>query len=419
MEVSRERMSAVDAAWLRMDRPTNAMVITALLTFDDAPGFTAIEELVRTRMLPWRRFRQRVVEPPVVPPRWVDDPEFDLRLHLHRAALPAPGGDRELEELIAELASTALDHDRPLWQIHVIERGRGAAVLVRMHHCVGDGVALIRMLLGVSDQERAMSTQAVGLTPPRPHGWIAIAREAARQTAALTRMLTLWPDPPSALRGELGARKLLVSSRPIPLAAVKAIAASHHAHVNDVLVAAIAGALRRHLLRHGGVPQRALRAMVPVYLGGQLRAGDLGNHFGLVFLDLPVGSPDAAERLRVAQARMDQLKRSPDAIVALEVLGALGLASPAIEDLAIDLFTSKASILFTNVAGPPDIVHLAGKPVTSMVVWAPVSGHLGLGISALSYAGMLRVGIKADSRCVPDPAALLVDLDAELDALRM
>jgi hypothetical protein len=412
-------MSAVDAAWLRMDQPTNAMVITSLLTFDEAPSFAEIEDLVRTRMLRWKRFRQRVAEPRVVPPRWVDDRGFDLRLHLHRIALPAPGGDRELDELIAELGSAALDHARPLWQIHVIERGRGAALLVRLHHCLGDGVALIGMLLGVSDQERAMPTQEVGLTPPRPHGVIATAREAARQTATLTRLLMLPPDPPSALRGELGARKVFVSSRPIPLDELKAIAAIHHAHVNDVLVAAITGALRRHLERHGGLPARDVRAMVPVYLRGRARPGDLGNNFGLVFLDLPVGRADAAERLAVAHARMDRIKRSPDAIVALEVLGALGLARPAIEDVAVDLFTSKASVMFTNVAGPPGVVHLAGKPVTSMVVWAPVSGHLGLGVSALSYAGMLRVAVKADGRCVPDPSALLVDLDDELDALRV
>jgi WS/DGAT/MGAT family acyltransferase len=274
------------------------------------------------------------------------------------------------------------------------------------------------MLLGASDQEHAMPTQEVGLTPPRPHGVIATAREAARQTATLARLLTLWPDPPTSLRGALGARKELVCSRSIPLAELKAIAVGHHAHINDVLVAAISGALRRHLERHGGLPTRDVRAMVPVYLRGRARSGDLGNHFGLVFLDLPVRTPGAAERLDVARARMDHIKRSPDAIVALEVLGALGLARPALEDLALGLFTSKATLMFTHVAGPPGVVHLAGKSVTSMTVWAPVSGHLGLGVSALSYAGMLRVGVKADARCFPDPSTFVADLDEELDALR-
>lgn len=418
MQTTHERMSAVDAAWLRMDQPTNAMVITSLLEFDDAPSFADVEELVTTRMLSWKRFRQRVAEPHVLPPRWVDDGGFDLRLHLHRTALPAPGGERELAELMSELGSTPLDHGRPLWQIHVIERRRGAAILVRMHHCVGDGVALIGLLLGVSDREHDMPTQDVGLSPTRPSGALGFARDAARQTATLARLLTLPRDPRTVLRGDLGARKLFASSRPIPLAELKAIAATHDAHINDVLVAAVTGALRRHLERNGGLPRREIRAMVPVYLRGRARHGDLGNHFGLVFLDLPIGVAGAGERLAVGHARMNLIKRSPDAIVALEVLGALGLASPLVEDFALDLFTDKASVMFTNVAGPPDVVHLAGKPVKSMSVWAPVSGHLGLGVSALSYAGALRIGIKADARRCPDPAALLADLEAELDALR-
>jgi diacylglycerol O-acyltransferase len=303
--------------------------------------------------------------------------------------------------------------------MHFIERGKGAVLLSRIHHCVGDGVALIGLLLGVSDQEREMPVQEVGLETSHPHGVMQTAREVALQGATLARLLALWPDPPSALRGELGARKQLVYSRPIPLGELKAIAAAHGCKVNDVLVAAVSGALRRHLARHGGVPRRDPRAMVPVYLRGRARAGDLGNHFGLVFLDLPVGRADADERLRVARARMDKIKHAPDAIVSLEVLGAMGLARPVMEDVAIELFTSKASIMFTNVAGPPELVHLAGKPLSSMVVWAPVSGRLALGVSALSYAGVMHVAFKADARRIAEPAALLTDLDAELDALRV
>jgi hypothetical protein len=413
-----ERLSAVDAAWFRMDQATNAMVISSLITFDEAPGLAELEALIRERMLPYPRFRQRIADARFGPPHWVDDPDFELGHHLQRIALPPPGGDRELAALVSELGSTPLDHARPLWQIHVIEHGRGAAILTRIHHCVGDGVALVRMLLGISDQEHDMPTQEVGLTPPRPHGLVAVAREAAKQTTTLARLLMLPSDPPSALRGELGARKLLVHSRPIPLAELKAIGERHHAHVNDVLVAALSGALRRHLLGHGGVPRRDVRAMVPVYLRGRARSGDLGNHFGLVFLDLPVGIADPAERLRVAHARMDRIKRSPDAIVALEVLGFLGMTRQELEDVAIDLFTRKASVMFTNVAGPPGAVHLAGQRVSSMVVWAPVSGHLGIGLSAFSYDGKLWVGIKADAHCFPEPDKLLVELDAELDALR-
>lgn len=412
-----ERMSAVDAAWLRMDQPTNAMVITTLLTFDEAPAFSDLEAVVRERLLPLPRFRQKVVEARLGAPRWVDDPGFDLARHLVRRPLHGPDEDRELDEVVAELGSAPLDHDHPLWQVHVVERSRGGAVVVRVHHCVGDGVALIRLLLGISDQERAMQPQEVGLAPETPRGAVASARALVGQGIALGRMLALPADPPSALRGELGSRKRLVSSRPIPLDEIRAIRARHHVSVNDVLVTALTGAVRRYLEDHGGLPGRDVRAMVPVYLRGHASDGELGNHFGLVYLDLPVHEPDAPGRLRVARARMDAIKRAPDAVVALEVLGALGLARHELEELGIDLFTRKASVMFTNVAGPPGVVHLAGRSLTSIVVWAPVSGHLGLGFSALSYAGAIRVGVRADARCIADPDELLAGFDAELAEL--
>jgi WS/DGAT/MGAT family acyltransferase len=415
----REPLSHVDAAWLRMDDPTNTMVITNLITFDDPIDFGEIEALFRDRVLAERRFRQRVVAPRLETPHWEDVASVDLKWHLHRVALPDPGGDQELFDLVSELGSTPLSRDQPLWQAHVVERYHGGgAIIVRLHHCIGDGVALVGMLLGLTDEGHGMVTPEVGLLPERPTRLVDQVRLVASQATTLGRLLLLSSDPPSPLKGPLGPRKRLICSRPVPLALVKTIAAALGGTVNDVLVGALAGALRRYLVQRGAPAGREPRAMVPMYLRGRTERGELGNHFGLVFLQLPLDAEDPTARVRITRERMDAIKKSPEAQVSLGVLAGLGVAADEIEQIAIDLFTRKATVMITNVAGPPARLHLVGKSVSSMVVWAPVSGHLGLGISFLSYAGALRVGVKADAGLVPDPEVLLEAFDAELEALR-
>ena len=416
----REPLSHVDAAWLRMDDPTNTMVITNLITFDEPIEFGAIEALFRDRVLRERRFRQRVVAARLETPHWEDVADVDLKWHLHRVALPDPGGDAELHDLVSELGSTPLSRDQPLWQAHVVERYRGGgALVVRLHHCIGDGVALVSMLLGLTDEGHAMVTPEVGLLPERPERLVDQVRLFGSQAATLGRLLLLSSDPPGPLKGPLGPRKRLVCSRPVPLALVKAIVAAVGGTVNDVLVGALAGAFRRYLAQRGApLPAREPRAMVPMYIRGRTEGGELGNHFGLVFLQLPLDTEDPQARVRVTRERMDAIKKSPEAQVSLGVLAGLGVAADEIEQIAIDLFTRKATVMITNVAGPPSPLHLIGKSVSSMVVWAPVSGHLGVGISFLSYAGAVRVAVKSDAGLVPDPERLLEAFDAELDALR-
>ncbi len=144
---SKESLPAVDAAWLRMDSATNAMVINALLVFSEAPAFERIQELVSERLLRHRRFRQRVVEPKLGLPYFELDPHFDVKAHVHHVALPEPRDQRALEALVSDLTSAPLPRDRALWQLHVIDGvGEGTALLARLHHAMGDGVALVRLL---------------------------------------------------------------------------------------------------------------------------------------------------------------------------------------------------------------------------------------------------------------------------------
>jgi hypothetical protein len=147
-----------------------------------------------------------------------------------------------------------------------------------------------------------------------------------------------------------------------------------------------------------------VRAMVPVDLRPPERADQLGNEFGLVLLDLAVRSRDPLARLRLTKAHMDELKRSPEPVAALALFGILGRVPKAAQDLAVRMFESKASVVMTNVAGPPKPLYIAGVPVDRVMFWVPYPGdELGMGISILSYKGSATLSVIADARLVPDP----------------
>ncbi len=412
----------MDAAWLRMDSDAQRMMITTILRFDGVLTFAEVEALVRARLLAHKRFRQRVVESslPGVGPSWEEDPRFTLSSHLHRAALPAPHDESALTSFASELASQVLDPRAPLWQMHVIEDAPGGTALVtRIHHAVGDGVSLVRLLLSITDEGDAAAPAAVGLTlAPAPSGLAQRVRLVADHAATLAHLVALPSDAKTQLRGELCRDKRLAVAPPLSIASLKRAGAPFGAKVNDVLLSLAAGATRRYLIACGAaVDELELRALVPVFFQGFGAVEALGNHFGLVFAPLLVGIADPVARLRAVKARMDALKVSSEAIVSLEVLALMGAAGPDAERLGIDVFTRKASMLLTNVPGPVSHLHLAGKTLVDLIVWAPVAGHVGVGVSMVSYGGAVRVGVLSDALRVPDPDAIAAGFHSELAAL--
>jgi diacylglycerol O-acyltransferase len=417
----RETMSVVDAAWLRMDQPTNPMTITAVLRLAERLGRAELEALLRERLLAHDRFRQRAASSrvPFGPPSWELDETFALEAHVHHVGLPAPGDDEQLAALVGDLMSAPLERARPLWSVHVVDGpGAGSTLVARIHHAMGDGVALVRLLLGLTDEGAGLPPIEVGLSPSRPAHVLDAVRDAAAQAATLGRLLLLPSDPRTALKEPLGVVKRAAWSRAYGLGDLKAASRARGVTVNDLVTAAVAGAVRAHLLARGGWPEgREVRALVPVFLRSESAGQSLGNHFGLVFLALPIEASSPDERLRLVHERMRALKSSPDAMVALGVLGAMGVASRELEELGVDLFTRKASLLVTNVPGPPMPIHLAGKRLDDLLVWAPVSGHVGLGVSILSYAGRVRVGVACDAHVLQAPSELLGALERELELL--
>lgn len=419
-------LSTVDAAWLHMDTPASPMVITVLFELARPLPREALTAIIEERLLGderrGARFRRRVVSAPLDPrPRWEDDPLFDVRSHVHHVALPAPGDRAALADLASDLMSTPLDPHRPLWQVHLVDRGEaGAAVIARIHHAVGDGVSLVRLLLGLADRPPARAPRAVGQQAAPPRGPGERLRRLVDQTRTVVRLLLLPADPKTPLSGPLGARKRAAWSAPIPFARVEAIAHAAGATVNDVLLAAMTGALRRDLDRRGGYRDGLeIRAMLPVNLRADTTAAtrELGNRFGLIYAPLPLGEVDPVARLREVKRRLDALKAAPDAQVSFGVLGAMGLLTESAEHLGVDLFSAKASVLATNVPGPTEAIEIGGRRVERIAVWAPVSGRVALSFSFLSYAGAVSVGVNADEQRLPDADVVAADVEREIEAL--
>ncbi len=449
--MSKEQMTSADAAWLHMDRPTNLMVVNSVLWFDEPMNLDRARDVIGERLVGrFPRFRQRVAEPRlgVGVPSWEDDPSFDLGRHIHHIALPAPGDQPALHELVGDLMSGPLDRSKPLWDVYLIDGyGAGMALVARMHHSIADGIALARVLLSMTDDQ---PDAGIAPEPPRANGHRRIdglmrpvntgmhlaqdvmhegfallshplpelhdlAAHAVTDARALRKLLLTPAERDSALRGELGVRQKVAWIDQVALADVKAIGRATDTTVNDVLVAATTGALRRYLAERG-TPLDELRAMVPFNLRplDQPLPRSLGNRFGLVYLNMPVGLKGPRQRLDEVHRRMDSIKHSSEGAMMYGILGVIGLTPPQIEQRLVDLFASKTSLVLTNVPGPDQPVYFAGTKVAGVIPWVPGGGTISLGLSMFSYNGTVTIGVRADAGVVPQPEAILVAFQQEL-----
>jgi WS/DGAT/MGAT family acyltransferase len=454
-------MTPVDAAWYRMDGPANLAIVTGVLLTKEALDFDRVRAVYQERLLGFDRFRQRVVEVgfPVATPHWEDMAHFDIDQHFHHIALAAPYDQLALRALISDIASAPLDHAQPLWQVHVVDDVEGgSALIMRCHHCIADGTAMMTVIGKLFDIAPGAPIHADAPTdaappgPPAGNGLLAPALDAIERAAhdamalatatvdavthprqvidktalvldgagMLLGELLKSSDPQSPLKGEFGSRKHVAWSRPVAIKDAKAIGAPSGAKVNDVLVAAMTGALRSYLTGRGvDVDHTTVRAMVPVDVRPPERAGELGNEFGLVLLDLAVNSERPTQRLAMTKAGMDALKRSPEPMATRVLFDILGRGPKALEDFSNALFGSKASLVMTNVAGPRELLYLAGVPIDRMFSWAPHPGkQLGMAITILSYRGMATLTVIGDARLVPDPEAITDLFNREFETMR-
>jgi diacylglycerol O-acyltransferase len=434
-----ETLSRADAAWLHAEAPTNHFVVTSLALLDEPLDVARFKAMLSSRIHVHPRLRQLVLDPslPFAPQRWMPDHGFDLDAHIHRAALPAPRGQAELASFVGDLVGQPLDFSRPLWELYAVEGpGSGGALVGRFHHSLGDGQAMVRMLLTLTDEtpggwkrvpahariaaHRHGAARRSGLArlldemPSAPR----LAQRALASVGALARITLFDPDHPTPLRGDLTMLKSVAWTEPISLASVKQIARASGTTVNDVIMSAIAGGIGEYLrgvrVKTSGL---RIRAMVPVNMRPAHDTGMTGNRFSLVYVELPVGVSGAWERLMRVKIEMDRIKASPEALVGWLLVQSLGLLPASLERLASSYYAGKASLVLTNVIGPRKPIYMAGTPVRQMTFWEPESGGLGIGVSIYSYAGDVTIGVVSDRNLVSQPERITASVTRAFAAL--
>ena len=233
----------------------------------------------------------------------------------------------------------------------------------------------------------------------------------------LAKLALMTTDDKTAFKGAVGVGKAVAWSKGIPLDDVKFVKNTMGATVNDVLVAAVAGALRRYVEARGDNPQgKTIRAMVPVDIRGP-QDTKLTNRFALVYLSLPIGIADPIDRLFETKRHMDAIKRSPEALVTYQAIASLGVVSDKIARSIRGYYADKVSVVLTNVPGPSRKLYFAGKLLDTIVFWVPQSGSIGVGISIFSYGGQVNIGLITDRGLAPDPDTIIAAFQAEFDNL--
>ncbi len=456
MSDTAERMSRVDNAWLRMDNEVNLMMIVGVWLLQPAVSYEALCERIAQRLLKYPRFRQKVVED-ALGALWVEDEAFDIRRHVVRERLVRKRGQSEraaLQARCGELATTRLDPAHPLWQFHLIEHYEGgSAVMVRIHHCIGDGIALTSVVLSITDGGSLPPRRSVGADDD---GWLSsivikpltelavkaidlsgegvvrsmdlvahprsgtreLARIGFRAATDMAALALMDDDSPTRLKGKPAGRKRVAWGEPIPLDVVKSVSKALNASVNDVLLSCVAGAIGDYLREIGDDPLgKNIRAMVPVNLRPLDEAHKLGNRFGLAPLLLPIGIANPIERVVAVRARMSDLKGSYQPVMAFGVLAMAGLLNKSGQDALLNLFAKKATAVMTNVPGPAQLLKLCGSTLRQSIFWVPQSGDVAVGVSIFSYGGGVQFALITDASLCPEPQRIIDRFAPELDKL--
>jgi WS/DGAT/MGAT family acyltransferase len=458
---SYERLSAQDSSFLLFEHRATPMHVAAIAVLETGPlargdGSVDAERIaahVASRLPRLPRYRRRLLPTPAGAPIWVDDARFSLAWHLRRVALPKPGTDAELRELVGRILSQRLERTRPLWEMWLVEglAGDRFALVAKTHHSLVDGVAGANLLTSLFDPSPDAEAPAASAWSPAPapgpiellldeavrglEGVRAVAatvgeavrdprtalsRAAAAGTAVAQALYESVRVPaPTEINGPIGPHRR-VAWRSLDLAAVKAVKNALGGTVNDVVLAVVAGALHRFLGARTDWPTRLdYRVVVPVNMR---RPGEVApaNRVSAHFLSLPVEEPDPLRRYTRVRERADRAKRSR-AAEGIELLtrAADRLAAPWLTRFGVQLASRlhPYHLIVTSVPGPAFPLYLLGARLVDLHPHLPLFAHQGLGIAALSYCGKIELGIVADFERVADLAPLEAHLAAAFEEL--
>ena len=437
-----ERMSTLDAGFFYVEHDNVPMHMGSLALFEGpAPSYEELSRLIAAKLVRVPRYRQVVRTMPleVLRPMWVDDEHFEIGHHVRHAAVPAPGGKRQLRELAASILATRLDRARPLWETWLLEGLKGGrwAILSKVHHCVVDGIGgndLMTAVFDVTpDAEYAVPPAwapepAPAMTDLMAAGLREAAVGSARQLSGLAGLLRVPFLPTGEILGygrglAASARRLAAPSAaslngPIgpnrrwawgttPLAEIKEIRSAHGGTVNDVLLAAITRGFRDLLDGRGELTDGLIvRSLVPVSVRAAGEQGMITNRVSAVLANLPAGEPDPLRRLELIREQMDDLKRTSQAVGAQALTGMLGFAAPTLLALgsrtAFQLPQPLVQTVTTNVPGPRLPLYLLGRRLDRVYPYVPIGDNVRISIAIFSYLERFTFGITADRDAVPD-----------------
>jgi WS/DGAT/MGAT family acyltransferase len=455
-----ERLAAQDAQYLYLERPNQHMHVGGLCILDPSTRpdgrlrFEDVAAVITSRLHLVPRFRQKVVFVPgnVGRPVWVDDAGFDVDFHLRRAALPPPGGRRELADFVQRVASRPLDRSKPLWEIYVIEGLEDGLVagLSKVHHCMIDGmggVDIASVLFDFSPEPQVLAPQPWSPDPEPSRADLlrdAVRDQAVNPVSALVDAARSVARAPSRAVDGLGqvasgVRDLMGLGQPprgpfdvrigpnrrfamadAPVQRFKDVKNVLGGTVNDVVLATVAGALHK-LLRARREPtrDRALRAMVPVSVRAGADGMALGNRVSMIFVDLPVGAMPAERRLRRITKVTNDLKESMMAVSAETIVNLGTYAPPTLHALAARLMAGRRwfNLVVSNVPGPQVPMYIGGARLLATYPIMPLSENTALSVAATSLAGTMGFGLTGDWDGVPDIDFLATAVDESLDDL--
>jgi WS/DGAT/MGAT family acyltransferase len=449
-------MTSSDAAFLYVERPSAPLHIGSLGIYEGAIPFDDFVEHINARLPNIPRDRQRTVSVPfsVAHPTWEDDPEFDIRNHIKLVTLPPPGNRRQLIELTGDLFATQLNRARPLWEMFVIHGidGDRSGVISKVHHCMIDGVSGIELLMQVVDISPEPSPppeQTPWMPEPLPGPserfidgfWDQLARQGefmrqwqrsllnpqtrVREAEAVSRAfrsIAPWLARPAPrlpfMRTLTGQRRTAFAEVSFP--EIREVRTTLGGTVNDVVLAVIAGALRRYLEANDyGVDGLGVRIAVPVNVRLEDEKEALGNRVSAMFVELPVGEADPIQRMGLIRDRMDLHKRENHAGAMEMLIRATTMTPVPLQALmGATAMNTMVNMICTNVPGPMIPLYAVGHLLLDHYPLVPLSLGMGLGAGVTSYNHKLYFGIMVDPNAVPDWERLSSCLDESFLELR-
>jgi WS/DGAT/MGAT family acyltransferase len=449
------RLGSLDAAFLELEDAHDAahMHLGAALVFEARAGCPPTLAELRAeleRRVEWLpRYRSRLTTTHVSPlrrPSWEPDPDFAIRRHVRRAALPVPGAERELMDWLGGFWSVRLDRTGPLWEVVLLEGLEGGrwALATKTHHALVDGVASVGATQLLLDSTRAGSRRRANAAAPGDsthegdpsglaerlggilRGGAELASHPLRllgETKAAAELIVreeLVPAPPSSLNVAIGTQRRYSVAR-ARLRDLKAVKNALGGTVNDVILAAAAGGLRRLMEARGEeLPERGLRAMVPVNMRASAADGELGNRVSSLFVHLPVCEPDPLRRYLVTAGETAQLKAAGQARSGAELLALAGLAPPLLHSVLTRASTGTRlfNITVTNVPGPPRPLYAFGAKMEEVLPLVPLAADHAVGIAVVSYSGAVFFGLSGDAAAAEDLEVLRDGIEESIRELR-